>query len=104
MALSATPALTNAIDRIAANIAKLPELVRNPVQTAPISLPRIVVDYHVASLVTFLAGAGFGGLDEVAASSAAFSAAGPPRTRSWASPTRLRRRFGHPFQGRSIAF
>jgi len=30
--------------RIAANIAKLPELVRNPVQTAPISLPRIVVD------------------------------------------------------------
>ena len=30
--------------RIAANIAKLRELVRNPVQTAPISSPRIVVD------------------------------------------------------------
>jgi hypothetical protein len=30
--------------RIAANIAKLPELVRKPVQSAPISSPRIVVD------------------------------------------------------------
>src|SRR5215831_14345453 len=29
--------------RIAANIAKLPELVRNPVQSAPIPLPRVVV-------------------------------------------------------------